>query len=170
LPLTSATHLLTLEASFRADVATIAVRGDLDVATAPQLAEMLDLAVGKHPRKIVLDLREVDFLDCFTVNVIVGSAAEIPGRVTLFHPQPAVRRLLEILDLAQIVVIDPDPPPMRAPCPRRRPLNLLNPRRKRNSSRPCPGRRDRSRRPGATAGSPPRLCPGAVQPSDWPPQ
>jgi anti-anti-sigma factor len=49
----------------------IAISGDLDIVTSPQLDEYLTLAEVDHSR-IILDFAEVSFLDTSALAVIVG--------------------------------------------------------------------------------------------------
>jgi anti-anti-sigma factor len=49
----------------------VAIRGDLDIVTSPQLDDCLTQAEVSHSR-IILDLSGVDFLDTSALAVIVG--------------------------------------------------------------------------------------------------
>jgi anti-anti-sigma factor len=85
------------------DRAVIAVAGELDLATAPQLEQELlpRLRDGGHT---VLDLRALDFMDSTGVRVIVAAhlaAQEHGGRFALMRSprDGAVGRVLEISGL-----------------------------------------------------------------------
>lgn len=60
-----------LSSQSRGDAMVIAIRGDLDIVTSPQLDECLSAAESTHTR-IILDLTHVDFLDTSALAVIVG--------------------------------------------------------------------------------------------------
>ena len=53
--------------------ASVQVSGELDVATASRLEATL-LAARAHARLVLLDLREVSFMDCSAVHVIVDAS------------------------------------------------------------------------------------------------
>jgi anti-sigma B factor antagonist len=61
--------LLSVES--RDDSVVVAIRGDLDIVTSPQLDECLTQTEADHNR-IILDLSGVDFLDTSALAVIVG--------------------------------------------------------------------------------------------------
>lgn len=84
---TTANALLEVEARTHGRTALVALRGELDLATAPQVAEVLD---GRAPdaggvRHVVLDLRGLTFMDAN------GLAREAMGRL------PALTAVEEIL-------------------------------------------------------------------------
>ena len=60
-----------LSSQSRGDAMVIAIRGDLDIVTSPQLDDCLSAAESSHTR-IILDLTHVDFLDTSALAVIVG--------------------------------------------------------------------------------------------------
>ena len=71
----------SLSAESRGDTMIIAVSGDLDIVTSPQLDERLTQAEADHSA-IILDFGEVTFLDTSALAVIVGhwKTAEARGR------------------------------------------------------------------------------------------
>jgi anti-sigma B factor antagonist len=97
-----------VNAAFRDGIAEIAVRGDLDIITAPVLAEMIALALEKQPNAIVLDLSGVEFLDCAAAAVIANTAAMRPGGdwLTIRHPNRMVHRLLGLIGLTATVRVE----------------------------------------------------------------
>ncbi|WP_326953024.1 STAS domain-containing protein [Amycolatopsis sp. NBC_01286] len=48
----------------------VTVRGDLDTATAPYLGARLDDRLRAHPRRVDVDLSEVDFLGVADLRVL----------------------------------------------------------------------------------------------------
>src|SRR4051794_18824778 len=86
--------------------ALISVSGELDVATCGLLQAMLDdvLRARRVPRiaRLVLDLRELSFVDASGVAPVLHARAVLAGRggsLEIRRPSRAVRRLLELLDL-----------------------------------------------------------------------
>jgi anti-sigma B factor antagonist len=49
----------------------IAVRGSLDINTAPQLAEEIDRVVATKPTKVIVDLSALDLIDSSGVAALV---------------------------------------------------------------------------------------------------
>jgi anti-sigma B factor antagonist len=87
----------------QADRVAIAVAGELDLASAPQLEEAL-LPRLRAGADVVLDLTALEFMDSTGVRVIVAAhlaAQEHAGRFALVRtaPEGAVARVLEISGL-----------------------------------------------------------------------
>ena len=82
----------------------VSVRGELDLATAPELREMLDeVLAGETP--ILIDLTACEFIDSTGIAVIVRAwqmrqgkdgASEAGGLLGLCAPDKQVSRLLEV--------------------------------------------------------------------------
>jgi anti-sigma B factor antagonist len=82
-----------------AGAAGVAVRGDVDAATAPLLQDALDEAVRASSGTFVLDLTGVGFLDSSGINVLLRVRALL-GReeraLALVCPPGQGRRVLEL--------------------------------------------------------------------------
>lgn len=89
-------------------VPVVVVRGELDVATAPELrAHLLDLTSPESPT-IVVDLLDVSFLDSTALGVLVGAhrrCREVGGEVRLAIDNPHLMKVFEITGLTQIFAI-----------------------------------------------------------------
>ncbi|MCW2983483.1 MAG: hypothetical protein JWR63_1053 [Conexibacter sp.] len=89
----------------------VAVRGELDLATAPQLEDAL-LPTLREGGRAMLDLRALEFMDSTGVRVIVAAhlaAEEHGGRLALVRTgtESPVGRVLEISGLNGILhVVD----------------------------------------------------------------
>jgi len=86
----------------RGDWDLVEVFGDVDLAAAPRLrAEVLArFAAGR--RRVVLDLRQVDFLDSTGLGTVVAlrkRARTLDGELEVVVDTPRVRRVFEITDL-----------------------------------------------------------------------
>jgi anti-sigma B factor antagonist len=101
------------------DAAWVRVTGELDIATAPQLEQTLRQAEAWCHR-VVLDLRQLTFMDSAGVHVIVNASvrANAAGRRLVLVRGPS--HIDRVLDLAQasdsleIVDLDPVEPPVQA--------------------------------------------------------
>jgi anti-sigma B factor antagonist len=93
-----------------AEAATLVVlRGDLDIATAPELRECLVKVIGEGTR-IVIDLEAVDFLDSAGLGILVGGlkrARTRGGEVELVCSSHDVLKPLEITGLDRVFTIHP---------------------------------------------------------------
>jgi anti-anti-sigma factor len=76
------------------------VRGELDLATAPQLEESLVGAVEAGD-EVVLDLRELEFMDSSGVRVLVVAHTRADGRFSLIPAAPTspITKILAISGL-----------------------------------------------------------------------
>jgi anti-anti-sigma factor len=57
------------------------VRGEVDIATSPRLTGVLDEAIRASVGTIIVDLREVGFLDSSEVNVLVRARAVLGRKI-----------------------------------------------------------------------------------------
>jgi anti-anti-sigma factor len=90
----------------------ITVRGELDLATAPQLEETL-LPPLRDGSSVLLDLRDLGFMDSTGVRVIVAAhlaAEEHGGHLALARcaPDGPVGRVLEISGLDGVLDVTDD--------------------------------------------------------------
>jgi anti-anti-sigma factor len=101
------------------DAAWVHVAGALDIATTPQLVETLDASMS-DARLVVLDLRELTFMDCAGVHAIVdaGSRARRAGRqLLLLRGSASVDHLFALTGNAgrvDIADLGPVQPPVAA--------------------------------------------------------
>lgn len=101
------------------DAAWMRVTGELDLVTAPILARALSQA-EENARRVVLDLRELTFLDSSGAHVIFDAdyRATAAGRRLVLVRGPAnVNRVLDLArpsDSLVIVDLDPGVPPVLA--------------------------------------------------------
>ena len=80
----------------------IAVWGELDIATAPQLREELD---GKRDAvEIVVDLSGVTFIDTQGLHAILEAHRAYPSRLRVI-PSPAAARLVELANVEEVLPI-----------------------------------------------------------------
>jgi anti-anti-sigma factor len=99
------------------DAARVHVGGELDMATTPRLERTLSQL---QARLVVLDLRELAFIDSCGVHAIVGAgirARRAGRRLVLVHVPSHVDRMLRLTGTAhQVEVGDVDPvaPPVHA--------------------------------------------------------
>jgi anti-sigma B factor antagonist len=86
----------------------IAVSGEIDVATAPQLRECLHGVVARGESTIVLDLLGVTFLDSTALGVLVGAlkrCRELGGDLHVVVADPRIMKIFEITGLTNVFTI-----------------------------------------------------------------
>lgn len=90
----------------------IAVEGDLDLASAPALRELLHQRIDAGEVHLTLDMSKLEFLDSSGLGVLVGAArrvrTELGGTMTLLSPSTSVLRLLELTRLGHVFSVDTD--------------------------------------------------------------
>jgi anti-anti-sigma factor len=82
------------------------VRGELDVASAPELTALLDQLLAGRPQSLVLELDELSFLDCAGMRPISAARRSLDagmGTLVILHPRPLVERTLRLAGLGEAV-------------------------------------------------------------------
>ncbi|MGH9076620.1 MAG: STAS domain-containing protein [Acidimicrobiales bacterium] len=85
--------------------AVLAVRGEVDVYTAPRLREKLVELVSQGELHVVVDLEGVDFLDSTGLGVLVGGLKRLrshEGDLTLVCTQQRILKVFEITGLTKV--------------------------------------------------------------------
>ena len=96
----------------RARTATLALAGELDLATAPDLEAMIRSLCGDGACEIVLDLSQVSFLDSSGLRAILAATTlceEHSCRLVLTRPREPVQRLFELTGLLDKLSFRPRP-------------------------------------------------------------
>lgn len=103
--------MLTVHSYERSGVPVVAVAGDLDLGSVPQLRAVLhELGSGNHGR-VVVDLSGVDVLDSTGLGVVLGVVRRVRdrgGEVQIVITEPRVRRVFEVLGLDRSLPLVPD--------------------------------------------------------------
>jgi anti-sigma B factor antagonist len=93
-----------LEVRSQGRATIIAVSGELDLASSPALQEELDRVSGSDTDLLIIDLRELDFMDSTGLSVLVRAhqRAEEQGRQLAMVKGPQqVQRLLSLTGVAE---------------------------------------------------------------------
>ena len=89
-----------------------AVRGEIDLHNSPELRGVLLELLEKHaPKRLVLNLAQVPYMDSSAIAVLVEALQKIRkagGRIFLTDLQPRVKGLLEIARLDSIFIVAKD--------------------------------------------------------------
>ncbi|MEH1123909.1 STAS domain-containing protein [Micromonospora sp. CPCC 206061] len=111
---------LTVSTEQRGDVVVVAVGGELDMATAPQLQNQISDLLDKGRSRLVFDLSELSFCDSTGLSVFVrakNSCDEAGGQVRIAAPQRGVLRILEVSGLVEVLQTYPTVAEAIAPEP-----------------------------------------------------
>jgi anti-sigma B factor antagonist len=99
-----------VERTTLADRPALTVRGELDIATAPELAAAVETELAAAPSALIIDLTHTVFMDSSGARELVRSARQAAaGGVNLYVLTPqrtgGVRLTIDLLDLGSVVPI-----------------------------------------------------------------
>ena len=106
---------------------TVRIRGEIDHHTAARIREGVDhLLYERRPRKFMLDLSAVSFMDSSGLGLIMGRLAlvrELGGEMVVWNPAREIRAILDLAGMERLVRVEypaeadrtsPPPPKSRA--------------------------------------------------------
>jgi len=96
------------EEELAADRHVVAVRGEIDLFTAPELKQTLTDAIEKGRSRIVVDLAETTFLDSTALGVLIGAVKRLrarDGALAIVNTDANIAKTFEITGLDQIFTI-----------------------------------------------------------------
>jgi anti-sigma B factor antagonist len=85
--------------------AVLAVHGEADLHTAPELRERLRAAIDGGANTVVVDLTDTDFVDSTSLGVLLGATRRLRerhGEMRLVVLRPELRRIFEITLLDRV--------------------------------------------------------------------
>lgn len=86
----------------------IAVAGEVDIFTAPELKRAIGAAIDKGAVKLVVDLTETRFLDSTALGVLIGAVKRLrplDGQLAIVNTEVSTTKTFEITGLDQIFTI-----------------------------------------------------------------
>jgi anti-sigma B factor antagonist len=89
---------------------TVGLHGEVDVLTVDQVRVALTEALTADPREIVVDLSDLSFIDSTGLGALVFGfqrARDAGVRFRLAHPSTAVRQILMLSGLLEVVELTP---------------------------------------------------------------
>ena len=102
-----------IDASVVGDQTVLALRGELNIHSAPDLSGYLDAMINRGQVNIELDLAELDFLDASGLSVIAGETIRIKlsgGSLTIRDPSVQVGRLLDVTGFSRMIAVEEPQP------------------------------------------------------------
>jgi anti-sigma B factor antagonist len=88
------------------DIVCVVLAGSLDVATAPQVRDLLIRLIDEGRYRLVLELSAVDFVDSIGLGVFVGVVHRLrphDGSLAVAAPSPQTRKVFEITQLVRVL-------------------------------------------------------------------
>src|SRR5947199_7022122 len=88
----------------------VAVAGEIDLFTAPELKAAIGEALESGRTRIVVDLTATTFLDSTALGVLIGAVKRLRSRdgvLTIVNTDPNIAKTFEITGLDQIFTIRP---------------------------------------------------------------
>ena len=98
------------EDALDADRHVVAVRGEIDLFTAPELKQKLTDAIEGGKTRIVVDLSDTTFLDSTALGVLIGAVKRLrsrEGALVIVNTDQNIAKTFEITGLDQIFTIRP---------------------------------------------------------------
>ncbi|OBF54789.1 anti-anti-sigma factor [Mycobacterium sp. 852002-50816_SCH5313054-b] len=89
------------------DAVVLTVSGEVDMLSAPRLAEAVRTALAAEPPALVIDLTKVDFLASAGMTVLVTAQAEVapPTRFAVVANGPATSRPIKLMGLDNVLAL-----------------------------------------------------------------
>jgi anti-sigma B factor antagonist len=89
-------------------IVVLVISGSMDVATVPQLRDLVVRLIDEGHHRLVLDMDGVDFIDSIGLGVIVGVVHRLrphDGSIAVAAPSKQVRQVLQITQLVRVVAL-----------------------------------------------------------------
>jgi anti-sigma B factor antagonist len=90
------------------DLFVVAVTGQADLHTAPELRDAIGNAIDEGHTRLVIDLTDATFIDSMTLGVLLSALKRVTplgGRLVVVCPDPHLRRVFEITSLDRVLAI-----------------------------------------------------------------
>lgn len=102
---------LTIDMEIKQDILCIRLSGELDQHTADELRERVSNAIVKNNvRHIILNLKQLSFMDSSGLGVILGrykQIKQVQGEMVVCAISPAIHRLFDMSGLFKIMYLEP---------------------------------------------------------------
>ena len=91
------------------DTVRVAVRGEIDASTVPQVRELLEDLVGNGAKHLVLECSELTFLDSSGIGLLVATRKQMgaDGDIVIDSPPSHIRKVLELTGVTSELVLRP---------------------------------------------------------------
>lgn len=86
----------------------IVLSGEVDLSTVAEFSELVTAQLSGGTRHLTVDVSGLAFADSASVRVLMLAAVTLRkrgGGLVLLRPQPALSRLMDIMDAGQVITI-----------------------------------------------------------------
>jgi anti-anti-sigma factor len=87
----------------RGDERRLALAGELDLASAPKLARAVASAIAAGARRVILDLRQLDFIDASGLHVLMQARERSREAGCEFAVVPGPRQVQRVFELTGVL-------------------------------------------------------------------
>ncbi len=91
----------------RGGAVVVAASGEVDLATAPELRDRLDAAIGHGNDRVVVDLRDVTFIDSTGLGMLIRAFNQCKERGVRFSLVIAEARILKVFEITGLTDLFP---------------------------------------------------------------
>jgi anti-sigma B factor antagonist len=94
----------------------ILVQGELDIATLPELEEAVTRLRSQGLERLVIDLRELGFLDSMSIELLLrlhGELTAAGAELVIVRGPHAVNRIFDLMELERVLTLVDEPPDLR---------------------------------------------------------
>ena len=101
-------HDFTVRTNRTDGAAVVAVAGQADLHTAPELRDAIGAAIDAGNRRLVVDLTDTTFVDSMTLGVLLGGLRRmtaVDGQLAIVCPDPHLRRVFQITSLDRVLTL-----------------------------------------------------------------
>jgi anti-sigma B factor antagonist len=81
----------------------VAVTGELDLLSAPQLRTALEALLPANARHIAIDLTDTTFMDSAGVHAVLDASHRAAGHLAVICAKGPVRQVIELLGLTEVL-------------------------------------------------------------------
>jgi anti-anti-sigma factor len=100
-------HRITTSVEHRDGVTVLAVGGEIDMASAPTLKEMIADVLAEHPPALILDLSAVRFLASAGLRILAETREKTDGsaRFSVVAKGPVTARIIRLVKLDEVLSV-----------------------------------------------------------------
>jgi anti-anti-sigma factor len=102
-------ELFVIEVSeLSAGVYRVALSGEMDIATSPELVSRLAGVRGTGPYWVLVDLSRLSFIDSSGIKALVSSAKTVEangGALVIVAPPPQLEKVFDIVQLSSVIPV-----------------------------------------------------------------
>ena len=96
--------------------ALVAAQGELDISTLPEFEQAATRMRSQGLERMVIDLREVEFLDSMSIELLLrlhGELTATGAELVVVRGPRAVNRIFDLMELERVLTLVDEPPELR---------------------------------------------------------